>query len=87
MLVFPTEIFAKGYAYTFADVSVVFGVVMVFVFGGAAEGVLHGVAVGEVEHVVDSESGSAFPAKLHAKVALVVVEGAYFLTEEIGDVS
>ena len=46
MLVLPTEIFAKSYAYTFAYVSVVFGSVMELIFDGAAEGVFHGVAVG-----------------------------------------
>ena len=87
MLVLPTEIFAKGYAYTFAYFSVVFGSVMELIFDGAAEGVFHGVAVWKVEHVMDSKSGGAFPAKLHSKVALVVVEGVDLLPKEIGDVS
>lgn len=58
-----------------------------FVPDGAAEGVLHGVAVGEVEDVVEGEPRSALPAQAHAEVALVVVEGGDLLGEEVGDVS
>lgn len=83
----PTaEILPEGEADGLADGGVVGCVEVAFVLGGTAEGVFHGVAVGEVEEVVDGEARGAFPAEPHAEVALVVVEGFNFLPEEVGDV-
>lgn len=59
---------------------------MVLLLDGAAEGMLHSIAIRQIEQPMHAESGGALSADPHAEVALVVVEGGDFLPEEVGDV-
>lgn len=53
VVILVAEVLPEGEADALADVVVVPGVEVVLVLDGAAEGMLHGVTIRQVEHVVD----------------------------------